>query len=336
MGRGRCQTSTARISGTVTGEDGVPIADAAVTARSLSTNTTRSARTSTSGFYALAGLQPDEYELTARRLGLAPQTRRIRVLIGQSLDIDFSMSATAVQLSGVQVQAEAGGGEADRRSVEVATNITQEQIESIPLTDRNFLSLATLAPGVRRDGGSITSGAQSANNINVFIDGVSFKNDLLVGGVVGQDASKGNPFRKTRCRSSASSRSSTRRSISARRARSSPRRRSPARTSGPVMPSATSRTRTPSRAITSPSADATRSRPRVRRARRSRDSTSIGEVFNVFDFRNYSGFNTNVGNFNNTGGITENVNFGRPTAVITDLTRSGAPRRFQLGLSYKF
>ena len=188
------QTSTARISGTVTGEDGVPIADATVTARSLATNTTRSARTSTSGFYALAGLQPDEYELTARRLGLAPQTRRIRVLIGQSLDIDFTMSATAVQLSGVQVQAEAGGGEADRRSVEVATNITQEQIESIPLTDRNFLSLATLAPGVRRDGGSITSGAQSANNINVFIDGVSFKNDLLVGGVVGQDASKGNPF----------------------------------------------------------------------------------------------------------------------------------------------
>jgi hypothetical protein len=62
----------------------------------------------------------------------------------------------------------------------------------------------------------------------------------------------------------------------------------------------------------------------------------IGEVFNVFDYRNYSGYNTNVGNFNNTGGITNNAAFGRPTAVITDLTRSGAPRRFQLGLQYKF
>ena len=188
------QTSTARITGTVTGEGAAPLADAIVSARSLTTNTARSTRTSATGFYALNGLQPDEYELSARRLGMAAQTRRVRVLIGQSLDIDFNLSATAVQLSTVQVAAEAVDAEADRRSPEVATNITQEQIESIPLTDRNFLSLALLAPGIRRDGGSITSGAQSANNINVFVDGVSFKNDILVGGVAGQDASKGNPF----------------------------------------------------------------------------------------------------------------------------------------------
>jgi hypothetical protein len=80
------------------------------------------------------------------------------------------------------------------RTPEVATNVTTEQIEALPLNDRNFLNFALLAPGVRRDGGSITSGAQSANNINVFVDGVSFKNDILVGGVAGQDASKGNPF----------------------------------------------------------------------------------------------------------------------------------------------
>ncbi len=30
--------------------------------------------------------------------------------------------------------------------------------------------------------------------MNVFIDGVSFKNDVIQGGVVGQDASRGNPF----------------------------------------------------------------------------------------------------------------------------------------------
>ena len=28
----------------------------------------------------------------------------------------------------------------------------------------------------------------------MFIDGVSFKNDVIAGGVVGQDASRGNPF----------------------------------------------------------------------------------------------------------------------------------------------
>jgi hypothetical protein len=62
----------------------------------------------------------------------------------------------------------------------------------------------------------------------------------------------------------------------------------------------------------------------------------IVELFNVFNYRNYTGYNLNLGNFNNQGGITENAAFGTPTAVITDLTRSGAPRRFQLGLTYGF
>jgi hypothetical protein len=62
----------------------------------------------------------------------------------------------------------------------------------------------------------------------------------------------------------------------------------------------------------------------------------VGEMFNVFNFRNYTGYNTNVGNFAADGSITPNTTFGRPTGVITDLTRSGAPRRFQLGLTYGF
>ncbi len=188
------QTSTARITGIVTDAAGAPLSDVTVSGRSISTNAMRHARTSATGFYALSGLQPDEYELTARRIGMAVQARRVRVMIGQSLNVDLRLAATAVELTTVQISAEATDAEAERRSTEVATNITQEQIESIPLTDRNFLSLALLAPGVRNDGGSITSGAQSANNINVFVDGVTFKSDILVGGVVGQDASKGNPF----------------------------------------------------------------------------------------------------------------------------------------------
>lgn len=188
------QSSTTRITGTVTGEDGAPVTGATVSARSIATNITRSATTSDRGFYVLPGLAPDEYEVTVRRLGQQAMSRRIRPLIGESVTLDFKLTATGVQLAAVQVNAEAVAAEADRRSTEVATNITQEQIRSVPLTERNFLALALLAPGVRRDGGSITSGAQSANNINVFVDGATFKSDILVGGVVGQDASKGNPF----------------------------------------------------------------------------------------------------------------------------------------------
>jgi hypothetical protein len=126
-----------------------------------------------------------------RSIGYEVQTQEVRVGVGQTVTLDFEMTTDPIRLEALVARA---GRRAKVRTQEVATNITQEQIENVPLNDRNFLSLAKLAPGVRADGTSISSGAQSSNNINVFLDGVSFKNDLLVGGVVGQDASHGNPF----------------------------------------------------------------------------------------------------------------------------------------------
>ncbi len=92
---------------------------------------------------------------------------------------------------GTQVNYNVGG--------EVGTNITLEQIEALPQTTRNFLAFADLAPGVQFNEGqegstSIQGGAQSANAINVFIDGVGQKNYVLRGGISGQDASRGTPF----------------------------------------------------------------------------------------------------------------------------------------------
>jgi outer membrane receptor protein involved in Fe transport len=43
----------------------------------------------------------------------------------------------------------------------------------------------------------VTGAGLDATQINVFIDGVSFKNDVLDGGVVGQDSSRGSPFPQT-------------------------------------------------------------------------------------------------------------------------------------------
>ena len=68
----------------------------------------------------------------------------------------------------------------------------------LPQNTRNFLNFAALAPGVRVADNEfrkeITAGALPSQNTNVFIDGVSYKNDLILGGVVGQDSSRGSPF----------------------------------------------------------------------------------------------------------------------------------------------
>ncbi|HYN21931.1 MAG TPA: TonB-dependent receptor, partial [Thermoanaerobaculia bacterium] len=87
----------------------------------------------------------------------------------------------------------------ETRTSEVATNVTPQQIESLPQNNRNFLGLANLAPGVRfTDDQDATakfrSGASDSRQVNVFVDGLSYKNDLLQGGAFMQDSSRGNPF----------------------------------------------------------------------------------------------------------------------------------------------
>ena len=193
------QTSTGSIRGYVTDSSGTPIAGARVVAVNPLTSAQREVATQSNGFYALLGLVPAEYDVTARQIGMAPQKLKVRVLIGEVFPLDFKLGASAIQVEGVSVVAAAG---VEMRASEVATNVTQQQIERLPTPSRNFLDLAALAPGVTVLEDRINSigfrtiqaGGQSPNAVNVFVDGTSLKNDLTGGGVTGQDASRGNPF----------------------------------------------------------------------------------------------------------------------------------------------
>lgn len=192
------QTTTGSIRGYVRGADGEPVAGATITARNLETNQQRGAITSANGFYLLPGMRPARYDLTVQMIGTAQQTRQVQVLIGQTLDANFDLSAQAVEIAGITVTAAPA---TESRTSEVGTNVTQEQINNLPSADRNFLSLAILAPGTQLQGDRLdgtrktfTAGAQGADQVNVFIDGASYKNDILQGGVAGQDASRGSPF----------------------------------------------------------------------------------------------------------------------------------------------
>jgi hypothetical protein len=191
------QTTTGGIRGFVTSGD-APVAGAEIQARNTATGAERRATANARGYYVLSGMIPGTYQVNVRHIGHKPVGRPVQVQVGQQLTLDFALEASAVQLEEISVSAAAP---TESRSTEVATNVTPEQVEKLPTSDRNFLSLAVLAPGVRLQGDrvgdvrkTITAGAQGAEQINVFIDGASYKNDILKGGVAGQDASRGNPF----------------------------------------------------------------------------------------------------------------------------------------------
>jgi carboxypeptidase family protein/TonB-dependent receptor-like protein len=190
------QTTTGSIRGYVRDPSGAPVGDAQVTARSVDMGASRNTTANVSGFYNLGGLRPGAYQLTYRRIGFGAQTRNARVLIGQAIELDVQLAQTAATLQAVVVSGTVG---VETRTSEVGTNVTREQIQDLPLFDRNFLDLAKLAPGVTASAVNnsdkfVSAGGQPPEAINVFVDGATYKNDVLRGGVVGQDASKGNPF----------------------------------------------------------------------------------------------------------------------------------------------
>jgi len=201
------QTSTGSIRGYVTDSGGTPIAGARVVAVNPLTSTQREVATQNNGFYAMLGLVPAEYDVTVRQIGMAPQKVHVRVLIGEVFPLDFKLGASAIQVEGVSVVAAATGVE--MRTSEVATNVTQQQINNLPTSNRNIFDLAALAPGVVTQNDQINStqkrfvaGASGAgatpaygpDQINVFVDGASYKSDIMRGGVVGQDRTRGNLF----------------------------------------------------------------------------------------------------------------------------------------------
>lgn len=195
----QAQNSTGTIRGTVSGANGAGVADAQISARNVESGVVRNTTSRDEGLYVLPGLVPATYDMTVRRIGTAPITRRVVVQIGAVQIQNFSLIDQPTQLERVVVNAAPAP---ETRTSEVATNITEEQISKLPTASRNFLELAALAPGITVSEDRINStnfrtiqaGGQSANAVNLFIDGTSFKNDLTGGGVAGQDASRGNPF----------------------------------------------------------------------------------------------------------------------------------------------
>ena len=192
------QTTTGILRGYVTDSGQAPLSGVQLTAHNVANGSDQAVTSQSNGFYALAGLSPGDYDLTVRRVGMVPQRQRVQVQVGAVLTADFRLAASAVEIEAVTVTA---ATTVETRTSEVATNVTSAQVSNLPTLDRNFLDLAALAPGVliqntRLDGQrrTFSAGAQNPEAINVFIDGANYKNDVLQGGVAGQDASRGNPF----------------------------------------------------------------------------------------------------------------------------------------------
>jgi hypothetical protein len=164
------------ISGTVRDAQGGALPGVSLTLRNVESGVTRTSLSEANGTYRLPGLQPGRYELSAELQGFATtQITDITITIGLELQRDLALALQALQET-VTVTGEAPVVETTR--TEVASVVTQDQIESLPIADRQPISLALLLPGTsmdmtsaRRSQANIGAGG-SANTMNLYhVDG---------------------------------------------------------------------------------------------------------------------------------------------------------------------
>ncbi|WP_395943954.1 TonB-dependent receptor domain-containing protein [Brevundimonas sp.] len=202
-GTATAQVATSTIRGSVT--DGTQVeAGATVVARDVNSGFTNRATVNAQGGYTLSGLRPGTYEVTVTTADGDTASDTVSIGVGQVGSLDLTVGAPTEAAAGGESTAELGDvvvvGRrlAEVRTPENATNVTTQQIQTLPQINRNFLNFAALAPGVRLSQSeteqTITAGGQRAESVNAFIDGASLKSNVIGGGIAGQDDSRGNPF----------------------------------------------------------------------------------------------------------------------------------------------
>jgi hypothetical protein len=163
------------VTGVATDTQGGVLPGVTVTIRNVETGTVRSTVAEANGQYRLAGLQPGRYTLTAELDGFAAaEVTNITLTIGLSVQQNLTMALRTLQES-VTVTAQAPIVETT--TSEVATVVTQEQIEMLPIANRQAGSLALLLPGTqlptgtRRARPTVGAGGSNANLTTSYVDG---------------------------------------------------------------------------------------------------------------------------------------------------------------------
>ena len=166
------------IQGTITDEQNAVLPGVTLTLRNAESGVVRTTISEPNGEYRLTGLPSGVYTLTTELQGFAPTSvERINVVIGSQLRQDLRLRLETLQES-VTVTAEAPVIDITR--TDVAQVITQEQIDTLPMSDRQPASLVLLLPGTNMDNTQVRRaqaniGAGGINNqMNAyFVDGAS-------------------------------------------------------------------------------------------------------------------------------------------------------------------
>ena len=144
------QTDAGRISGTVRDSSSAFVAGAKVTAKNDKTGETRSIESNADGFFVIAQLKPSTYTISAEKPGFsAIEYPQMPVAVGQELALDFEFRPAGVQES---VTVTAVAPVIDVSSARIGANVSEREVQGLPVNGRQMSQLMLQAPGSQNAG----------------------------------------------------------------------------------------------------------------------------------------------------------------------------------------
>lgn len=168
------QANTAgSLSGTVNDPSGALVSGAVLTLTQPSTGFQRSTTANSTGAYSFADLAPGQYILKATARGFADSIfNGVTVATGRTLNLNVQMKLGTSQQT---VEVSGAGEVLETTSNTLATTISTEAIQDLPLNGRDALPFAQLVSGAQSGGDQRfeTFNAMPSAAINITVDGMS-------------------------------------------------------------------------------------------------------------------------------------------------------------------
>jgi outer membrane receptor protein involved in Fe transport len=169
------QNPTFALEGVVTDNQQAVLPGVTITVQNTATGLVRTVTTDEGGRYVLRGLPPEgQYRVQTDIAGFGSQVREgLRFNAGQNAVLNFTL-----QLSTVQETVTVAGDApiVQTTSSEVASTITQEAFENLPVKERNYFRLLTLDSNVVASGtgsNAVNVGGQEVWNFGTYVDGTN-------------------------------------------------------------------------------------------------------------------------------------------------------------------
>ncbi|HEX4915766.1 MAG TPA: carboxypeptidase-like regulatory domain-containing protein, partial [Vicinamibacterales bacterium] len=168
------QTTGATLQGTIADDQGGVLPGANITIRNTDTGWTRDVVSDEKGWYRVAALPPGPYEVKVAMSGFVDYVRTGLVLtIGQEATVNHSLKlATVSETITVTGQSPL----VETTSNTLSKTITRTELDTLPLSGRNFSNLAAMSPGVAMVGNSnnnVLAAGQTNRSNSFLIDGTS-------------------------------------------------------------------------------------------------------------------------------------------------------------------